>query len=63
MTANNIIELSKTYLLTYGIKFSDAFVDESDYKDYDSKSAFLIKNKVVRKKMEFFMFYYQWLYY
>ena len=40
-----------------------AFVDESDYKDYDSKSAFLIKNKVVREKMEFFMFYYQWLYY
>lgn len=40
-----------------------AFVDESDYKDYDSKSAFLIKNKVVRKKMEFFMFYYQWIYY
>jgi len=40
-----------------------AYVDEDDYKYYDSKSAFLIKNKVVRSKMEFFMFYYQWLYY
>lgn len=38
-------------------------VSEDDYTQYDSKSAFLIKNKVVRTKMEFFMFYYQWLYY
>jgi len=40
-----------------------AFVSPEDYKDYDSKSAFLVKNPVVRKKMEFFMFYYQYLYY
>jgi radical SAM superfamily enzyme YgiQ (UPF0313 family) len=38
-------------------------VSEEDYKYYDSKSAFLIKNKLCREKMEFFMFYYQWLYY
>ena len=40
-----------------------AFVAPEDYKHYDSKSAFLIKNPIVRKKMEFFMFYYQYLYY
>lgn len=38
-------------------------ISEEDYKEYNSKSAFLIKNKVVRAKMEFFMFYYQNLYY
>ena len=40
-----------------------AYVSESDYKDYDSKSAFLVKNDVLRKKMEFYLFYYQWMYY
>jgi len=39
------------------------FVAEEDYKHYDSKSAFLIKNKLLREKMEFFMFWYQWQYY
>ncbi len=38
-------------------------VSPEDYKEYNSKSAFLIKNPIVREKMEFFMFYYQWLYY
>jgi radical SAM superfamily enzyme YgiQ (UPF0313 family) len=38
-------------------------ISEEDYKEYDSKSAFLIKNKVVRSKMEFFMYYYQHKYY
>jgi len=40
-----------------------AYVQESDFKEYDSKSAFLVKNPVVRAKMEFFMFWYQYLYY
>lgn len=40
-----------------------AFVSPDDYKDYDSKSAFLVKNPVLRKKMEFFMYYYQAKYY
>jgi len=40
-----------------------AFVSEEDYNSYDSKSAFLIKNKVLRQKMEFFMFWYQYKYY
>jgi len=39
------------------------FVDKEDYKHFDSKTAFLIKNKIVREKMHFFMFWYQWLYY
>lgn len=40
-----------------------AFVSREDYKHYDSKTAFLIRNQVVREKMHFFMFLYQWLYY
>jgi len=40
-----------------------AFVGREDYKHYDSKTAFLIKNSVVREKMHFFMFWHQWLYY
>lgn len=40
-----------------------AFVSEDDYKYFNSKSAFLVKNEVVRTKMEFFMFWYQWQYY
>jgi len=39
------------------------FVSSEDYKYYDSKTPFLIRNKVLREKMQFFMFYYQWLYY
>jgi radical SAM superfamily enzyme YgiQ (UPF0313 family) len=49
-----------------GTKLWDEYyhlISEDDYKYYNSKSAFLIKNEIVRKKMEFFMFYYQWLYY
>jgi radical SAM superfamily enzyme YgiQ (UPF0313 family) len=38
-------------------------VSKDDYKFYNSKSAFLIKNEVARQKMEFFMFYYQWKYF
>jgi len=40
-----------------------AFVSRDDYKYYDSKTAFLIKNPIVREKMQFFMFWYQWQYY
>lgn len=39
------------------------YVSEEDYKHYNSKTAFLIRNKILREKMHFFMFYYQWLYY
>lgn len=39
------------------------FVSPEDYKYYDSKTAFLIRNPIVREKMHFFMFWYQWLYY
>lgn len=40
-----------------------AYVSPEDYKDYDSKTPFLIRNPVVREKMKFFLFYYQWQYY
>jgi radical SAM superfamily enzyme YgiQ (UPF0313 family) len=40
-----------------------AYVSREDYKYYDSKTAFLVKNEIVREKMHFFMFWYQWLYY
>jgi len=40
-----------------------AFVSPKDYKHYNSKTAFLIRNPIVREKMHFFMFWYQWLYY
>jgi hypothetical protein len=40
-----------------------AYVSPEDYKHYDSKTPFLIRNPVVRDKMRFFMFWYQWLYY
>jgi radical SAM superfamily enzyme YgiQ (UPF0313 family) len=40
-----------------------SYVSEEDYKYFNSKTAFLIRNKIVREKMHFFMFYYQWLYY
>lgn len=39
------------------------YVDIEDYKYYDSKTPFLIRNKTVREKMRFFMFFYQWQYY
>lgn len=38
-------------------------VSENDYDFYNSKSAFLEKNKENRQRMEYEMFYYQWLYY
>ena len=38
-------------------------VEEKDFDDYDSKSAFLEKDPERRKKDEFDMFYYQWKYY
>ncbi len=40
-----------------------AFVDREDYKYYDSKTPFLVKNKIIREKMRFFLFWYQWQYY
>lgn len=49
-----------------GTKIWDEYyqhVAPEDYKYYDSKTAFLIHNPVLRQKMHFFMFYYQWLYY
>ena len=39
------------------------YVDEDDYRFYDSKTPFLIRNRVVRDKMRFFMFWNQWKYY
>ncbi len=38
-------------------------VTEEDYNFYNSKSAFLEKDKENRLRMEYEMFYYQWLYY
>ena len=40
-----------------------AYVSPEDYKYYDSKTPFLVHNPVVREKMKFFLFWYQWLYY
>ena len=39
------------------------FVSEEDYKYYDSKTPFLVRNKILQEKMKFFMFYYQYIYY
>lgn len=39
------------------------FVDRADYPLYTSKEPFLIRNEVVREKMRFFLFWYQWLYF
>lgn len=38
-------------------------VTEEDYDFYNSKSAFLEKDEENRQRMEYEMFYYQWLYY
>lgn len=38
-------------------------VSEADWRHYDSKTPFLVKNEVVRDKMRFFMFWAQWRYY
>ena len=49
-----------------GTKLWDEYkhlVEEKDFDDYDSKSAFLEKDPERRKKDEFDMFYYQWKYY
>jgi len=40
-----------------------AYVSPEDYRHYDSKTPFLIRNPVLREKMKFFMFWYQWQYY
>jgi len=40
-----------------------AYVSKEDYKYYDSKTPFLIRNETLREKMKFFMFWYQWQYY
>jgi radical SAM superfamily enzyme YgiQ (UPF0313 family) len=39
------------------------FVSPEDYKFYDSKTAFLVKNPILRQKIHFYMFYYQWMYF
>lgn len=49
-----------------GTKIWDDYKDlvtEKDYDFYNSKSAFLEKDKENRLRMEYEMFYYQWLYY
>jgi radical SAM superfamily enzyme YgiQ (UPF0313 family) len=49
-----------------GTKIWDEYyhlISPEDYKYYDSKTAFLIRNPAVREKMHFFMFKYQWDYY
>ena len=38
-------------------------VSKSDYKYYDSKTPFLVKNELVAAKMRYFMFEVQWRYY
>jgi radical SAM superfamily enzyme YgiQ (UPF0313 family) len=40
-----------------------AYIGKDDYKYYDSKTPFLVANEVVREKMKFFLFWYQWSYY
>ncbi|MFA5166023.1 MAG: hypothetical protein WC449_01805 [Candidatus Paceibacterota bacterium] len=40
-----------------------AHVSREDYKFYDSKTPFLVHNEVVREKMKFFLFWYQWQYF
>ncbi len=49
-----------------GTKIWDDYKDlvsEEDYNHYNSKSAFLEKDKENRLRMEYEIFYYQWLYY
>jgi radical SAM superfamily enzyme YgiQ (UPF0313 family) len=40
-----------------------AYVDEEDYKYYDSKTPFLVRNRALQEKMKFFLFWHQWKYY
>lgn len=39
------------------------YISPEDYQYYDSKTPFLVRNPVIRDKVRFFMFWYQWLYY
>jgi radical SAM superfamily enzyme YgiQ (UPF0313 family) len=39
------------------------YVSRENYKDYTTKEPFLVKNEILREKMKFFLFWYQWLYY
>jgi hypothetical protein len=39
------------------------YISPEDYRYYDSKTPFLVRNPVTRDKIRFFMFWYQWLYY
>jgi len=39
------------------------FVGPEDYKYYDSKTPFLVRNPILREKMKFWMFWYQWKYF
>jgi len=38
-------------------------ISEDDFKEYDSKTPFLIKNRVVHDKMRYYMFKFQWDYF
>lgn len=40
-----------------------AHISPDDYKHYDSKTPFLIRNPIAREKMRFFLFWYQWKYF
>jgi len=40
-----------------------AYVDREDYKYYDSKTPFLVRNKKLQKKMSLFLIWHQWRYY
>jgi radical SAM superfamily enzyme YgiQ (UPF0313 family) len=40
-----------------------AYIDREDYKYYDSKTPFLVRNKILQEKLKFFLFWYQYQYY
>lgn len=49
-----------------GTKIWDKYyhlISKEDYKHYDSKTPFLVKNQIVRDKMRYFLFKYQWDYF
>jgi len=56
---NFLMPFPKTQLFN---KYSH-IITKNDYKNYTSKSAFLIKKQALKTKMEFDMFYYQWKYF
>jgi radical SAM superfamily enzyme YgiQ (UPF0313 family) len=40
-----------------------ALVSREDYRHYNTKEPFLIRNEILKEKMKFFLFWYQWLYF